>query len=445
MLLDHCGNRSIYASSSHLNDLLNSTDFAIVCATLRVGVELAQRYQASVKRIHGMTTRQVHTTLLSNHYNIDLDRVQLLAQPFVKTPLSKSSEPSLLATPSSATKSKEKNHGGSPKNVATMYANDLCALAKEDPADISGSQTRWSGWGDVKLTYYPTSDSSQGPTQQSLPDRGTTSNIPATPTPLRRSSTSAATQATPRTSRQGASEDTPVSASRSPAVGRDESSPPGQKSLEVSHASVSSASIYQLLAKAPADLPKETKYEFLNRLRVAKALTGTVESRRLALKARLLAIQNLAYIHIEPTFIEKVLRQDNDEPRRFQLVYQLAELIHPAADGATVVPIDLQSIALSLLEAISGFHHKLPDIFSALNATVNHGVLLYVIRKAVAEMKQDDSGEQWSEEDEWRDNLSPSRFTSQWLWPIIRHVACRKLSRPVCWTSWLKSSTLGLT
>jgi len=27
MLLDHCGNRSIYASSSHLNDLLNSTDF----------------------------------------------------------------------------------------------------------------------------------------------------------------------------------------------------------------------------------------------------------------------------------------------------------------------------------------------------------------------------------------------------------------------------------
>ncbi|KAI0381543.1 hypothetical protein F5Y04DRAFT_280622 [Hypomontagnella monticulosa] len=405
MLLDHCGNRSIYASSSHLNDLLNSTDFAIVCATLRVGVELAQRYQASVKRIHGMTTRQVHTTLLSNHYNIDLDRVQLLAQPFVKTPLSKSSEISLLATPTSATKSKEKTHTGSPKNVATMYANDLCALAKEDSADISGSQTRWSGWGDVKLTYYPTSDNSQGPPQQSLPDRGAATNMPATPTPLRRSSTSAATQSTPRTSRQGASEDTPVSASRSPAAGRDESSPPGQKSLEISHASVSSASIYQLLAKAPADLPKETKYEFLNRLRVAKALTGSVESRRLALKARLLAIQNLAYIHIEPTFIEKVLRQDNDEPRRFQLVYQLAELIHPAADGATVVPMDLQSIALSLLEAISGFHHKLPDIFSALNATVNHGVLLYVIRKAVAEMKQDDSGEQWSEEDEWRDNL----------------------------------------
>ncbi|KAG4218962.1 hypothetical protein PC116_g32558, partial [Phytophthora cactorum] len=58
MLLDHCGNRSIYGSSPHLNDLLNSTDFTIICATLRVGVELAQRYQASVKRIHGISARQ---------------------------------------------------------------------------------------------------------------------------------------------------------------------------------------------------------------------------------------------------------------------------------------------------------------------------------------------------------------------------------------------------
>lgn len=405
MLLDHCGNRSIYASSSHLNDLLYSTDLSIICATLDVGVELAQRYQASVKRIHGMTTRQVHTTLLSNHYNIDLDRVQQLAQPFVKTPLSRPPESASLSTPISASKGKEKAHSGSLKNVATMYANDLCALAKADPAGDASSKARWDGWGDLKLTYYPTSDTSQGPPQQSLPERGTSSNMPSTPTPLRRSSTSAAPQSAPRTSRQGASEDIPASATRSPAVGRDEGSPPGQKSLEIHHATVCSTPISQLLAQAPTDLPKETEYELLNRLRIAKALTESVESRRLALKVRLLAIQNLAYIHIEPAFIEKVLKQDNDEPRRFQLVYQLAELIHPATDGAAVVPIDLQSIAFSLLEAISGFHHKLPDIFSALNASVNHGVLLYVIRKAVAEMKNDDSGEQWSEEDEWRDNL----------------------------------------
>ncbi|EMR65349.1 putative e3 ubiquitin-protein ligase ptr1 + rna transporter 1 protein [Eutypa lata UCREL1] len=404
MLLDHCGNRSIYASSSHLNSLLNSTDFTIICATLRVGVELAQRYQASVKRM-GMHHRQVHNALLSNHYNIELDRVQQMAQPFIKTPTNKSSASLSLSTPSSASKNKEKTPGGASKNVATMYANDLCALAKADSLEASSSDARWNGWGDVKLTYYPTSAPAQEQAHQTLPERGGASSTPATPTPLRRSSTATGTQSTPRVNRQGPSEDSPASASRSPALEQDDSSPPGQKILEIPQSAVASTPIYQLLERIPADLPKEARYEVLNRLRVAKALTESVESRQQALKARLLAIQNLAYIHGEKTFIEEVLRHDHDEPRRFQLVYQLAELIHPAADGANVVPVDLQAIALSLLEAIANFNPKLPDIFSALNATVNHGVLLYVIRKAVSKMRVEDEGDQWTEEDEWRDNL----------------------------------------
>ncbi|KAI1343885.1 hypothetical protein F5Y15DRAFT_180953 [Xylariaceae sp. FL0016] len=401
MLLDHCGNRSIYASSVHLNDLLHSTDWSVICATLRVGVELAQRYQASVKRIHGMGTRQVHSALLSNHYNIELERVQQLAQPFVKTLLVKPSESTPLSTPSS--KSKDKAHGAGSKNIATMVANDLCAIGKPGSGENT-SPSCWNGWGDVKVTYYPAPGVlAQNPAQPSVSDRATP-NAPATPTPLRRSNTATSVQSTPRSGRQGVSEDSPASASRS-SGGRDENGTPGQKSLELPQSSVASTSIYQLIERFPSDAPKDTKYEFLNRLRVAKALTGSVETRQQALKARLLAIQNLAYIHTESTFNEKVLRQDNDEPRRFQLIYQLAELIHPGPDGAAVVPIDLQSIAMALLEAISGYHSKVPDIFSALNASVNHGVLLYIIRKAVAEMKEDDAGERWTQMDEWRDSL----------------------------------------
>ncbi|KAI0506581.1 hypothetical protein F5B22DRAFT_442079 [Xylaria bambusicola] len=404
MLLDHCGNRSIYASSAHLNDLLNSTDYRILIAVLRVGVELAQRYQASVKRIHGMATRQVHSALLSNHYNIDLDRVQQIAQPFVKTPIVRPSESGTASTPSSASKSKEKSLGGSSKNVATMFANDLCAIVKPEPNETQEVRARWNGWADVKLTYYPSLGTvSQEQAQPSVADRGIPST-PSTPTPLRRSNSANTSHVTPRTNRQGF-EDTPGSVSRSPAMSRDDSISPGQKVLEVPQSAVISSSLYHVLGKLPKDLPKETRYEFLNRLRVAKALTGSTESRQQALKARLLAIQNLAYIHVESVFIEKVLRHDSDEPRRFQLIYQLAELIRPSADGSPQVPLDLQSIALSLLEAISSFQVKMPDIFSALNATVNHGVLLYVIKKAVAEMKEDDVGEQWTLEDEWRDNL----------------------------------------
>lgn len=402
MLLDHCGNRSIYASSSHLNDLLNSTDFNIICATLRVGVELAQRYQASVKRM-SPTSRQVNSALLTNHYNIDLDRVQQLAQPFVKTPIIKPSEPQPLATPISSSK----KGGSGPKNTTSMYANDLCAIAKPSTSEFSsgsGSDARWNGWGDVKVLYYPTATSSL-PVEHPVPSERANASQPSTPTPLRRSNTSSGPHSTPRASRQPAVDDSPSPSARSPALGHHEYATPGQKSLDIPQSTVVSTPIYKLLERMPSDLSKDTRYEFLNRLRIAKALTGSVEARQGALKARLLAIQNLAYIHFEAPFTEKVLKHDHDEPRRFQLVYQLAELIHPSPEGTPQVPTGLQAIALSLLEAISGFHSKIPDIFSALNATVNHGVLLYVIRKAVAEMKVDDAGEQWTDEDEWRDNL----------------------------------------
>ncbi|KAH8678184.1 hypothetical protein BX600DRAFT_377016 [Xylariales sp. PMI_506] len=404
MLLDHCGNRSIYASSPHLNHLLNSTDFSIICATLRVGVELAQRYQASVKRM-GMANRQVSSALLSNHYNIDLDRVQQLAQPFVKTPLIKHSDPMPLSTPT-ASASKSRSHSSKP--AASMYANDLGVIAKPAP-DGSGSDSspdpRWNGWGDVRISYYPVSGTSEPADKPKVPERVASSATPSTPTPLRRSNTANYPQSTPRSRQQPATDDSPSPGFRSPAMGGNENATPGQKSVEIPQSAVASTSIYTLLQRAPSDLPKEASYEFLNRLRVAKALGGSIESRQNALKARLLAIQNLAYIHTESTFVEKVLRQDHDEPRRFQLIYQLADLIHPSASGASDVPLSLQAIAFSLLEALSGFHTKLGDIFSALNAAVNHGVLLYVIRKAVAQMKEDDSGEQWTEEDEWRESL----------------------------------------
>jgi len=84
LLLENCGNRSIYASSPYLSDLLNSTSLSLIAATLQIGTQLAQRYQASYKRMSS-PHRHANTALLLNHYNIDLDKVQQLAQPFVRT------------------------------------------------------------------------------------------------------------------------------------------------------------------------------------------------------------------------------------------------------------------------------------------------------------------------------------------------------------------------
>ncbi|PHH83328.1 hypothetical protein CDD82_2080 [Ophiocordyceps australis] len=376
MLLEHCGNRSIYASSAHLNDLLNSTSLPILISTLKVGVELAQRYQASVKRLAQNTSRLISTALLTNHYNIDLERVQQLAMPFVKTPIA-----SLAAT--------------------SMYANDLVAVATSD-------DKQWKEWEDVKVYYFPL-DIPTAPMASSDPSRSTIPTIPTTPTPLRKASTAMGAQqlSTPKSRNIPADDSSPITP-RTPVLTED-SVNPGQKLFEVPRSVVAALPLHQLVLRCPDDMPSASKYEAFNRLRVAKALGGSLESRRQVLAVRLLAISNLAYIHSDSNFVEKVLRHDSDETRRYQLVYQLSELIHPSTDNSIEVPLWLQSIGLSLLEAMSGIHSKAQDLSSALNTNVNHGILLYVIRKAVAGMASDaddqDDGDHTTELDEWRNSL----------------------------------------
>lgn len=405
-LLNHCGNRSIYASSSHLNDLLNSTCLSVIQATLEVGLELAQRYQASVKRMT-QPSRQVSNALLANHYNIELDRVQQIAQSFVKTPIITLADSSAHSTPASAGKGKEKDKDkdkvqtSASKNAASMIANDLGSVVSTD----DGADGRWKGWGDLKVVYYPRADGEQAPQQST--DR-ISASTPNTPTPLRRSTTIGTPHQTPRGARAvQSSDDTPSPAQHSPAVNAEGVSSSSQKSVEIPQGTVASSSIYDLLKRTPSDMPKNSQYEFLNRSRICKALLGGPEARQRALAVRLLAIANLAYIHPEFVFLEQVLKQDNDEPRRYHLVYQLVELIHPSTPGQTAAPRSLQQIALSLLEAISHFNAKYQDVISALNATVNHGVLLYVIRKAVAEMKEETEQPNGKsvELDDWRDSL----------------------------------------
>lgn len=399
MLLEHCGNRSIYTSSPYLNDLLNSASNSVVRATLEVAFQLAQRYQASVKRLNS-SSHQVNKALLANHYQIDLDRVQQLASPFVKTPIIKFSEFAPITPTASASKGKEKATPSTQKNAASVFANDLVAIASPSQVD----EGRWNGWGDVKVMYYPKTETPEpGASDSPLAERPAGSTLPATPTPLRRSSTGISPN--PRSGRGSTHDDSPVQ--RTPA-GLEEQSPPGPKYIELRQAKVVSSSIYDLLKLCPEDAPKSTRYEFLSRLRISKALLGSAQDRQEALAVRLLAASNLSYIYAEPLFIEKVMKQDNDEPRRYQLVYQLAELIHPSESGTNEVPLWLQAIALDLLEAISSFQQKYADVVSALNANVNHGVLLYVVRKAVSEMAVDPPGEtdeRETEVDRWRTKL----------------------------------------
>ncbi|KAI9760741.1 MAG: GTPase-activating protein [Chaenotheca gracillima] len=407
-LLENCGNRSLYASSNRLNDLLNTSSLSLLNCTLRLGVRLAQRYHAS--RVRTMSGAQhVNSSLLANHYNINLDRVQRIAAPFIK------SVPAGDApTASLGSKGKEKasstNRTGTGLNV---LATDLVSIATDTPNvdNVSTSHEKrspvagdigWEDWGNISFTYYPTSPTSTADAKPTAPPT-ISSPDPQTPTPSRR--TSGLGPHSAKKSRLSMTDEQVQAQSEASPTKKPDPESGGIKTVEIPFAKLSSTGPVQILSSMLPEVPQENRFDLLHRLRVASALTESVNSRRDILAIRILAITNLAYIYPELTFQQKVLQQDSDEPRRLQLAYQLAELVNAPTDGPSSVPRTLQSVALGGLEALAKQKAKAGEVCAALGVNVSHGIILHAVRRAVAMMSTDTPEQNELEEDEWREAL----------------------------------------
>lgn len=405
MLLENCGNRSLYNSSDRLGDILNTTDLSLLTSTLHLAVRLAQRYHASRQR-GANASQNLNNALLASHYNIDLEKVQKLANPFVKSLPSSSADSEYSATPATTptSKGKEKAHVA---HLSSVHASDMLAMARDDGAMANGKAERtekgervghgtWEDWGGVLLRYYQT----PGLWKEDRKPNGSAaiSASPATPTPIRRTSTLS------RPSRLSTSDETPEASSVGPVGKPDDPTSGGMKTVEISYAKISSTPINELIKSALTGIPKEYHYDLLSKVRTAHALSASLSTRQEMLGIRLLAITNLAYIYPETTFQQKILQQDSDEPRRLQLAYQLTDLIHPPGNRG-VIPTRLQTLSLGTLEAFAKHKAKAPDVCAALNINVNHGVLFYALRKTAADLATEDSETDGLEKDEWRTAL----------------------------------------
>jgi E3 ubiquitin-protein ligase HUWE1 len=381
MLLENCGNRSLYSSSERLDKLLNTTSTSLLQATLRLGHRLAQRYSAARMRLAPAT---LHPSLLSSHYNINLEKIQKLSSPFAKGPTTATP---LFGTPAG----KGKDRAGSTDRFSS---SDLVGMYS-----LSDSSLKQE-FGGVLISYYePTPTSEDGSSKPA----STEAPAPATPTPVRRTS-SMGPNRTPRQQPQPApaadSPSTPVFTPRQPSSGTN-----GPKTFELSADKVAKGDVHELLKEGLASLPEMVHYEFLHKLRIAKMLNGGDVGRDNAVAIRLLAIANMGYVYAEKDFHAKLGQQDSDEPRRLQLAYQLSELVHPPGSGETGLSMQLQTFTLSALEALAKHKSKAADICTALSVNVNHGVLFYVVRKLVAGLGEETGDPDDVEEDEWRDAL----------------------------------------
>ncbi|KAJ5627361.1 hypothetical protein N7528_004788 [Penicillium herquei] len=382
LLLEKCGNRSLYSSSERLGDLLNTTSLTLLQSTLRLSLCLAQRYHSRQRGSH-------QQSMLATHYNIDLEKLQKIAAPFPR-PFVASKNPFAA---SSAVQAK-----GKEKAVQTkLNANELVSLVQDGPG--------FEEWGNVRVLYYPSGSSEQTRTTSDFGqgDSNVAAHVPTTPTPLRRS----ATHPTPRFTQGSSVDDSPAANPNTSTStgGKGDEASRGGKILDLPHSKLASAKSEDILATNVPHLPVESKYELLHKVRVAQALAGSVETREQILAIRILAVTNLAYVQPESTFQQKVLQYDLEQSKRLQLTFQLAELVHLGASGDLNVSRNLQTLALQALDALAKHKARAVDVCAALSVNVNHGVLMFLTRKVVNELgTEDDEGDD-SRNDEWRDAL----------------------------------------
>ncbi|PYH80925.1 hypothetical protein BO82DRAFT_403035 [Aspergillus uvarum CBS 121591] len=371
LLLEKCGNRSLYGSSERLGDLLNTTSPSLLQSTLRLSLCLAQRYHS---RHRGGSHLQ--QSLLAAHYNIDLEKLQKIAAPFPRP---------TGVSPAAAVKTKEK--GSQTKH----NANDLVTLTRENDS--------WDEWGHVRLLYYPSGPSEPANALFEPGNSGPLVQPPTTPTPLRRTHT----HPTPRLSRLSTTDDSPSSVIATPA--KPDEALRGGTNLEIPYSKISSSKAEDLLATYVGEVPDDSKYELLHRIRTAQGLATSRDSREQILAIRILALTNLAYVYPEPLFQQKILQYDMEQPKRLQLAFQLAELVHLGASGDLKVSRTVQTLALQALDALAKHKARAIDVCAALSVNVNHGVLMFLTRKVVNELGSEDNEQDEGSQDEWRDAL----------------------------------------
>jgi len=381
ILLEHCGNRSLYASSTHVNNLLHTTSLSLLRVCLKLSLRLAQRYQVARYKNHHPSSQP---QLLASHYNFNFDNLQKLAQPFPKP------APSGSGLGLTHGKGKEKSAQTSGINTSDLVSIAKDKLPKQDKAELSS----------VSLSYYEQTTSSATP--QSKPSLEST---PATPTPIRRSSTLGPSRERPSPGERSSSTNdvgsSPAKLKEAAAVATN-----APRLFQLSSTEVNESTTWTLVREATG-LPAEIRYDLLHRMRIAKAFASDHSEVLQLLEIRLLAIANLAYALPESRFQEKVGIPDSDEPRRFHLAQQLCDLLQPGPNGQNILTLQAETTVLVAIEALSRSKHKVSEVADALAITVNHGMLYYGLRRAISSLKAEDHADKTLElqENDWRDAI----------------------------------------
>ena len=381
LLLEKCGNRTLYNSTERLNDLLNTTSLSLLQDTLRLTLVLAQRFADRGPQAPGGH---------AHFYHYDISKLQKLAIPFPRTPSRKHPQSPIKS-------SKPRDKSSQPKSrraPTTADPNDFRALAKQpqtampsahSAANGSVSELDWTSVTSVRVVW-----PSQAPVLAPRPTAShmTVSDIPPSPTPLRHQQ-SAGVPATTTTTETDASQAGPSNQS-------------SVEQIELGPSDLAATNIEAVLQDAPESMPAATRYELLYKLRIAYGLLASPESRNLLVEIRLAALGVVAQVFNEEEMTSKYFDGDTSASARQQLVRNLVELLREPADSQTGTSLYIQSLAMEALAVLSRFRQLSSEINSVLSPNSSHGLLLQLVNRALADITKDGDVTDNAAGDGWR-------------------------------------------
>lgn len=149
--------------------------------------------------------------------------------------------------------------------------------------------------------------------------------------------------------------------------------------IHIDQQTLGSKDVMDILAEVieAYSVPDDEKFELLCRIRSAAVLTkGKEAEREKLIIIRLLSIAIFGHTHIEAQAMSSLFLYEPD------LIAHIAELLQ--LDHG--VSVTVQTAAIAALDALARYRNKIQEVLTAINAGVNHGILMALVRKTVADV-----------------------------------------------------------
>lgn len=153
----------------------------------------------------------------------------------------------------------------------------------------------------------------------------------------------------------------------------------GAVNVHIDQQTLESKDVMTLLAETVEtySVPDEEKFELLCRIRAALVLTkGKEVEREKLVVVRLLSIAIFGHTHNETQAMSSLFLYEPD------LIPHIAELLQLDRE----VSIATQTAAISALDALARYRNKIQEVLTAINAGVNHGILMALVRKTITDV-----------------------------------------------------------